>query len=110
VAASLSFAEYLECRARRNPVTLNSLASTFSVDRRIIEEEVQRLRLEGSPIITDGDGARWSYDPAELRECAARLRSRLINQAKTARALLRTARRLEDRNARPLIFDWSGPQ
>jgi biotin operon repressor len=95
---------------RSTPLTLAVLSEKCGLPRRAVEEELQRLRLAGVPVVTSSDGAWVSEDPEVVRECAARLRSRLINQAKTARALLRTARRLEDRNARPLIFDWSGPQ
>jgi predicted transcriptional regulator len=77
------------------PARMDDLAHWLNVPRRDVELAVQALRLAGEPIVSDGNGLRYSTDPAEVRECAQRLRSRLATQAVTTRAMLRTARRME---------------
>jgi len=80
---------------KRGPLTLAELAQANHLPRRAVEEAVQALRLAGEPIVSDGNGIRYSTDAAEVAACAKALRRRYISQAITARALRRTARRLE---------------
>jgi biotin operon repressor len=87
---------------RSTPLTLAVLSEKCGLPRRAVEEELQRLRLAGVPIVTGSDGAWLSHDPAEVKACADRLRSRAIHQLETAGALDKAAEGL----ARPLIFDW----
>jgi biotin operon repressor len=96
---------YLKAPANRGVSwTLAELAAIFRLPRRSVEQAVQALRQQGEPIVSDGNGIRWTDDPAEVRACADALRRRYISQAITARALKRTARRLE--SARELTLPW----
>lgn len=81
------------------PVTLRDLAMWTHLPRRDVEAAVQALRLSGQPIVSSAEGIRLSSDPDEVRECATALRRRLTSQAITARAMLRTARRMTDEKA-----------
>lgn len=74
--------------------TLKVIAEATGLSRRSVEMEIQRLRLEGTPILTDEDGARLSRNPEEIRKCAERLRERAITQLGTARALYRAAEKV----------------
>lgn len=76
-------------------VTLADLALATHLPRRSVEQAIQALRQQGEPIVSDGSGIRYSTDAAEVAACAKALRRRYISQAITARALRRTARRLE---------------
>lgn len=82
--------------------TKRDLAEAAGVSTREVELEIQRLRLEGHAILSDGSGYWLSDDPAEIKACADRLIRRLAHQAQTARALRRTARRLE---RQPTLWD-----
>jgi hypothetical protein len=83
-------------------VTLDVIAIETRLPRRAVEQAVQALRLQGEPLVSDGDGIRYSTDSAEVKACADALRRRFIHQALTARALRRTARRME--SARELVL------
>jgi hypothetical protein len=76
-------------------VTLDVIAIETRLPRRAVEQAVQALRLQGEPLVSDGDGIRYSTDPAEVKACAEALRRRLATQYLTSRALRRTARRME---------------
>ena len=78
--------------------------SSGKPDTRSVELAIHAARLEGSPIVSDGDGYRITHDAGEVRRCADSLRRRLVQQAITARALKRTARRLEAQ--RELTLPW----
>jgi biotin operon repressor len=71
--------------------TLRDIARATGLSRRAVEQAVQTLRLEGAPLVSDSDGIRISRDPAEVRACAKRLRSRAIHQMETASALEKAA-------------------
>ena len=83
-----------------HPVTMKVLCERTGWPEREVQAAIQQARLEGAPIISDGDGYRLSQDPAEVRACARRLRSRALNQMATAAALDRAA------DALPLTL-WS---
>jgi hypothetical protein len=72
---------------------------------REIELEVNRYRLAGIPILSSGDGYWYATNPSEVRQCAARLRSRAATQFLTARALNRAAARMEAKEALTLWQD-----
>lgn len=77
--------------------------------RRLIESALEELRLTGHPIIAGTEGVRLGLDAAEVREYATGRRRRLVSIAKGTRALLTTARHMEDRAAsieRPTL--WKG--
>jgi len=80
--------------SRRNPATLAELAEWCHASRRDVEAAVQELRHQGNPIVSDGEGIRWSDDPAEVAACARALRRRLVTQYRTLRSLQTTARRM----------------
>lgn len=82
-------------RAFGHAVPIRAIAHGLRLPRRTVEEAVQQLRLLGEPLVSDGDGIRYTTDPVEVRECANKLRRRYITQALTARALRHTATRLE---------------
>lgn len=77
------------------PQTKAVLAEKSGYSIREVESLIQAARLDGVPIVSDGDGYWLARTPQELRECADRLRHRLVTQYQTVRALRRTARRLE---------------
>lgn len=79
----------------RHPRTKREVARMAGIATRDVEKLVQEARLNGAPIISDDAGYRLSDDPSEVRDCANRLRHRYVTQALTARALKRTATRLE---------------
>lgn len=93
---------------QRGAIKLDRLAVLANVSRREAEAAVQSARLHGVPIISGSDGVRLTYDSAEVRATAEALRKRARTQLLTARALLRTARTLEDQLesiARPSLWD-----
>ena len=77
------------------PTPISELADRLGVSRRQVERAVEQARVEGLPICTGPGGVWLTDDPAELRVQYRRLRSRYITQAVNARALLRTAHRLD---------------
>ena len=77
------------------------LAHSTGLPTRTVELEIQHLRLEGHPICSDENGY-WLGTVEEVEACARRLRSRYINQAMTARALRKTARRMAGYQQREL--------
>ena len=87
----MTIADYLS----RIPRTKRDIALLAGIAVRDVEALVQQARLEGTAICSDASGYWLSADPAEVRECALALRRRLAHQAITARAMLRTARRME---------------
>lgn len=82
------------------------LAEKMGWTTREVEMEIQRYRLEGIPILSDGDGYRMAQSAEEVQHCADRLRRRAANQFITARAMRRAARRMAVREASPLSFEW----
>ena len=85
------------------PQTKRELAEKSGHSVRDVELLIHAARLEGVPILSDGDGYRLSHDPAEVLACSQRLRRRAIHQLLTSRALRRTARRM----AAPQITLWA---
>jgi biotin operon repressor len=77
-----------------SPRTKRQLADATGWNTRDVEAAIQQARLEGAPICSDERGY-WLGTAEEVRACADRLRRRYVTQAVTARALRRTARRLE---------------
>jgi hypothetical protein len=82
------------------PLTKKELAEASGYSLRDVELLIHAARLEGVPIISDSFGYWLTDDPEEVAACAKRLRSRYITQARTARALRLTSRRM----ARPVLF------
>lgn len=77
------------------PQTKKVLAERSGYNEREVELLINVARLDGVPIVSNGDGYKLAQSPAELRECADRLQRRVVSQYLTLRALRRTARRLE---------------
>ena len=75
--------------------TIANIATRLGCSRRVVEESLEHLRLNGEPIIAGKEGVRLSTDPAEIRAYAQGRRSRLASIARGTRSLLRTARRLD---------------
>jgi len=75
--------------------TLSGLAEDLGCPRRAVEAAIQELRLRGWLVMTGGFGAYLTFDPTEGRTMYRRLRSRYVNQAVTARAMLRAVQRIE---------------
>jgi biotin operon repressor len=87
------------------PQTKRELASKSGYSVRDVELLIQAARLEGAPICSSADGywlaTRWQ----DVETCHRRLRRRATNQLITARALRRTARRMEAEQALTLFGD-----
>lgn len=79
---------------RSTPLTKKALAEAAGCSSREVELAIHEARLAGVPIVSD-DRGYWLGTATEVLECAERLRRRYVNQAVTARALRRTARRME---------------
>lgn len=75
--------------------TIDGLAASLGWPRRAVEEAIQQLRLAHYPILGGSAGIRLSDDYREVRAQAQDLRGRIVTQARTARAMLTTARRME---------------
>ncbi len=88
------------------PRTKRDLAESLGTTTREIELAIRALRLEGQPILSNGDGYWMARDAAELAQCVARLRRRAVEQLLTVRAMRATLRRLEASEAAPLAFAW----
>lgn len=73
------------------PQSKKILAEKARTSTREVELAVQAARLEGHAILSNADGYWLSQDPAEIRKCAQRLRSRALTQMNTAAALNRAA-------------------
>jgi biotin operon repressor len=82
------------------PQTKRELAVQLGCSPREVEAIIHDARMTGTPIISDSRGYWLTDDPEEVAACAKRLRSRYITQARTARALRLTSRRM----ARPVLF------
>ena len=78
---------------------LSGLAELLDVDRRLIEEAVEELRLAGEPIVGGNAGIRLTDNPIELRAYIAQRRGRAFAIAKGTRQLRHTANRMESGNA-----------
>lgn len=76
------------------PQTISQLCLATGSPRREIEAGIQQMRRDGVPVVSDGQGIRLARDAADAERCAARLRSRALEQMATARALLDTAERM----------------
>jgi hypothetical protein len=77
-----------------------------------VEALVNEARLDGAPILSDGDGYRLAADPDELEAQARRLRIRAAHQFLTARAVRLSARRMKaehDARQRPSGTLWGQP-
>lgn len=74
-----------------NARTKKHLSQDLGISQRAVELLIHAARLEGAPIISTSDGYHLSDDPAEIRACARRLRSRAVHQMSTAAALDRAA-------------------
>jgi predicted DNA-binding transcriptional regulator YafY len=84
------------------PQTKRELAERMGVTTRTVEVMVQVERLAGAPIVSDTDGYRVALDSADMRDQYRRMRSRYVHQALTARAVNRTADRMEAAEAAAL--------
>lgn len=87
------------------------LAFVLGLSIRQVQSALQSLRLEGKPVLSDGDGIRLAATADEARACADALRRRAIRQLLTARALRRTARQMQEaEDAAASLTLWeSGP-
>lgn len=91
------------------PQTKRELADRMGTSTRQVEAVVQVERLSGAPIVSDEDGYRLALRSEDMLDQYRRMRSRYVNQAITARAVLRTARRMreaEDAALRPAGTLW----
>jgi biotin operon repressor len=84
------------------PQTKRELADRMGTSTRQVEAVVQIERLSGAPIVSDEDGYRLASGSADMLDQYRRMRSRYVTQAVTARAVLRTARRMQDAEAAAL--------
>lgn len=74
-------------RGRENAMTTSELARITGQYPRKITVQIQRERLHGAPIMSDGTGFWIADNPEEVRRCAAALHARAGEIHKTARAL-----------------------
>lgn len=85
--------------------TIGSLFSLAGVPRRSIEEAIHQARLEGVPIVTEGDGGvRVARSADEAEQQARALFDRIRAQRLTAARVLLASRRMrreEDAAIRP---------
>lgn len=79
----------------REPWTIKSLAWKLGLPRREVEASVERLRLNGDPIIGDAKGLRLTSDPAQLAKYLEQRRRRLVTIYAGNRALRKTLRGME---------------
>lgn len=98
-ATGVTISEFLTTTPQNKRV----LAEKAGTSTREVELLIHAARLEGVPILSNSDGYYLARNAAEIRACAARLRSRALTQLETAGALDKAAEGL----ARPLIFDWT---
>jgi predicted DNA-binding transcriptional regulator YafY len=80
---------------RDRAVTIGRIAEDMDASRRSVEQAIEQLRRDGSPICTGSPGVWLSVDSRELYRNADALRSRGIKVLIGARALRATARRFE---------------
>jgi hypothetical protein len=81
----------------------------MGIPARTVEALVNEARLDGAPILSDGDGYRLASSSDELEAQARRLRIRAAHQFVTARAVRQTARKAkadEDARLRPSGTLW----
>lgn len=84
---------------RRYAMKIDVVAQWAGLSRRETEGAIEALRLEGEPIVGGNEGVRLTRDASEVREYVKSRRRRLFHVALGTRALLRTARRLDDEQA-----------
>lgn len=89
----------------RRPQTKRELAERMGIPTREVEAAIQQARLDGKPILSNGDGYWMTDDPEDVRKMAARLRRRASTIHDTATALAATAEKLAKREDPTL---WSG--
>ena len=77
------------------------LAFVLGLSIRSVQSALQSLRLEGKPVLSDGDGIRLAQTADEARACADALRRRIAHQYLTFRALRTTARAMHRAENRP---------
>lgn len=85
---------------RRYPMTIDVLAREARLSRRDTEAAIEALRFEGEPVVAGNEGVELTRDPRKVREYVASRRRRTLTVALGTRAMLRTARRLEDEQRR----------
>lgn len=88
----------------RRPQTKRELAERMGIPAREVEALVQQARLDGAPILSDGDGYRMAVASDELEAQSRRLRIRAAHQFLTARAVRQAARSMkqaEDARMKP---------
>lgn len=94
--------------------TIDQIAAATDLPRRTIEETIQALRLEGTPIATSSTGAargvKLAQTAAELASSNATLRHRLKVQYATLRAQQHAEAALRQAEApKPLWPAWERP-
>jgi biotin operon repressor len=80
---------------RPNALRKADIARRLGIPTRQVEAEIQKLRLDGEPVVSDEHGY-WLGTPDEVRDCANRLRNRAGNQLLTARKMRQTAERMRE--------------
>lgn len=81
-------------------VTIGELAEQLRWPRRMVEQAITDLRLQGRPVCTGPDGVWLARSAKEMEQQYQALRRRYISQALTARAVRATARRMRDAEAK----------
>lgn len=77
------------------PQTKKVLAEKMGWSTRDVELEVQRYRVAGIPIVSNGDGYWLAQTPEEVIDCYRWLRGKYLAQARTAWSLKRAAARMK---------------
>lgn len=79
------------------PITIDELRRLLMLTRRDVEAEIERLRLQGEPIVASSAGLRLTDDPDELAHYVEARRRRLVSIYMGNRALRLAARRMRER-------------
>lgn len=76
---------------RDNAITSRELSQVTGEPDRTIRLAIRELRADSLPVLSSGEGYFLPVNWAEVMECAASMKSRLIEDAKTRRDILRSA-------------------
>ena len=85
--------------AINGPAKLDRLSQVLSLPRRECERAVESLRRMGNPLGSGDEGIYLCHTREEGMEAFKRLRARYMNQALTAKAVRKAARRLPSEQA-----------
>ncbi len=93
-ASSFSVSVYLS--GREHPISGRRLSERLGIDQRRLVHLIREERLRGMPICSTPAGGYWiASSPAELYRCARSIFHRGRECFLVAKALIRTAQRLE---------------